>query len=76
VMAPVIGYELHRRERLVPRVLVSGSARKEGWGPTTLNAFAANLAEPARARAAVRLYRTFQLRELPGIWALKGEPKR
>jgi pimeloyl-ACP methyl ester carboxylesterase len=48
-------------------VLVSGSARKEAWDSETLNAFAANLAEPERARAAVQLYRTFQLRELPRI---------
>jgi pimeloyl-ACP methyl ester carboxylesterase len=67
VMAPVLGYELHRRGRLVPRVLISGSARKEVWDPGTLNAFAASLAEPARARAAVQLYRTFQLRELPRV---------
>jgi pimeloyl-ACP methyl ester carboxylesterase len=63
-MAPVVGYELHRRGRFVPRILVSGSTRKEVWDPEALSSFAANLAEPARARAAVQLYRTFQLREI------------
>jgi pimeloyl-ACP methyl ester carboxylesterase len=67
VMAPVVGYELHRRGRFVPRVLVGGSARKEVWDEEAIAAFADNLAEPARARAAVQLYRTFQLRELPSI---------
>lgn len=76
VMAPVLGYELHRRGRFVPRVLVSGSSRKEVWDPETLNAFAANLAEPARARAAVQLYRTFQLRELAGIMRGRYQAQR
>jgi len=64
IMTPVLGYELHRRGRFVPRVLVSGSSRKEVWDPPTVAAFAANLAEPARARAAVQMYRVFQLREI------------
>lgn len=74
VMAPVIGYELHRRGRFVPRVLVSGSSRKEVWDAETIGAFAENLAEPARARAAVQLYRVFQLRELRPI--LRGRYER
>jgi pimeloyl-ACP methyl ester carboxylesterase len=73
-LAPVVGYELHRRGRYVPRVLVSGSSRKEVWSREVLEAFAANLAEPARARAAVQLYRTFQLRELPSI--MRGRYQR
>jgi len=40
VMAPVLGYELRRRGRFVPRVLVSGSTRKEVWDPETVSAFA------------------------------------
>jgi pimeloyl-ACP methyl ester carboxylesterase len=74
VMAPVLGYELHRRGRFVPRVLVSGSSRKEVWDRETIAAFAANLAEPARARAAVQVYRVFQLRELLPI--LRGRYER
>lgn len=63
-MAPLVGYEMHRRGRLVPRVLVAGSSRKDVWDEATLQSFAANLAEPARARAAVQMYRVFQLREV------------
>ena len=76
VMAPVVGYELHRRGGFVPRVLVSGSSRKEVWDEEALAAFADNLAEPARARAAVQLYRVFQLRELPAIMRGRYRDKR
>lgn len=64
IAAPVVGYELHRRRRFIPRVLVSGSTRRDVWDEPTLRAFADNLAEPERARAAVQLYRVFQLREV------------
>jgi hypothetical protein len=30
-MAPLVGYELHRRGRLVPRVLLAGLTQKEVW---------------------------------------------
>jgi pimeloyl-ACP methyl ester carboxylesterase len=63
-MTPGIGYQLHRRGGFVPRVLKSGSTRREVWDEATLRAFADNLAEPDRARAAVQLYRVFQLHEL------------
>ena len=64
IMAPVVGYRLHRRRSFVPRVLVAGSTNRDAWDEETLDAFADNLAEPDRARAAVQLYRVFQLREL------------
>ncbi|HEY1285541.1 MAG TPA: alpha/beta hydrolase [Solirubrobacterales bacterium] len=64
IMTPVVGYQLHRRGGFVPRVLRSGSTLREVWDEATLRAFADNLAEPDRARAAVQLYRVFQLREL------------
>jgi pimeloyl-ACP methyl ester carboxylesterase len=64
IMTPVVGYRLHRRGRFVPRVLRAGSTRKEVWDEPTLRAFADNLAEPARARAGVQMYRVFQLREI------------
>jgi pimeloyl-ACP methyl ester carboxylesterase len=67
VMAPLLGYRLHRHGEFVRKVLVGGSVRKEVWTAETLAAFADNLAEPARARAAVRMYRTFNLREMPAI---------
>ncbi len=63
ILAPGIGYGLHRRGDFVPRVLVGGSEVKEAWGEETLRAFADNLAEPARARAAVQVYRVFNWRE-------------
>jgi pimeloyl-ACP methyl ester carboxylesterase len=64
ILAPLLGYRLHRRGEFVPRVLVSASTRKDAWDERTLRAFADNLAEPDRAHAAVQLYRTFQLREI------------
>jgi pimeloyl-ACP methyl ester carboxylesterase len=64
VMAPLLGYRLHRSGEFVRRVLLSGSTDREAWDETTLRAFADNLAEPARAHAAVQMYRVFQLKEL------------
>jgi pimeloyl-ACP methyl ester carboxylesterase len=63
VLAPGIGYGLHRRGDFVPRVLVGGSEVKDAWDEEALRAFADNLAEPARARAAVQMYRVFNWRE-------------
>jgi pimeloyl-ACP methyl ester carboxylesterase len=63
VLAPGIGYALHRRGDFVQRVLVGGSEVKGAWDEATLRAFADNLAEPARARAAVQIYRVFNWRE-------------
>jgi pimeloyl-ACP methyl ester carboxylesterase len=63
VLAPGIGYALHRRGDFVKRVLVGGSERKDVWDEEVLSAFADNLAEPARARAAVQMYRVFNWRE-------------
>jgi len=74
VMAPLIGYRLHRGGRFVPRVLMAGSTVREAWDESTIRAFADNLAEPARARAAVQLYRVFQLREV--IPVLRGRYAR
>jgi len=64
VLAPGIGYRLHRRGDFVRRVLVGGSEIKTAWDESALDAFADNLAEPARARAAVRMYRVFNWREV------------
>jgi pimeloyl-ACP methyl ester carboxylesterase len=63
ILSPGLGYRLHRGGRFVPKVLVGGSIRREAWDEETLRAFADNLAEPARARAAVQMYRVFNLRE-------------
>lgn len=63
ILAPGLGYHLHRRGDFVRRVLVGGSTVKEIWTEDALSAYADNLTEPARARAAVQMYRTFNLRE-------------
>ena len=63
-MTPLVGYQLHRRGGMVRRLLVAGSTQKDVWDEETLRIFADNLAEPARAHAAVQMYRVFQLREI------------
>jgi pimeloyl-ACP methyl ester carboxylesterase len=63
ILSPQIGYRLHRSGSFVPKVLVGGSTVRDAWDEQTLRAFADNLAEPGRARAAVQLYRVFNLRE-------------
>jgi pimeloyl-ACP methyl ester carboxylesterase len=63
VLAPGIGYRLHRRGEFVRRILVGGSEIKSAWDEEALALFADNLAEPARARAAVQMYRVFNWRE-------------
>jgi pimeloyl-ACP methyl ester carboxylesterase len=63
VAAPWIGYAAHRRGDFVRRVLNVGIEDRSAWDEETLAAFADNLAEPARARAAVQMYRTFVWRE-------------
>jgi pimeloyl-ACP methyl ester carboxylesterase len=67
ILAPGLGYRLHRRGDFVAKVLVGGSVRREAWSPAEVRAFADNLMQPARARAAVQLYRVFNLRELGPI---------
>lgn len=63
VASPGLGYRLHRSGRFVPKVLVGGSTKRDAWDQETLRSFADNLSEPARARAAVQMYRVFNLRE-------------
>lgn len=67
VLSPVLGYRLHRGGTFVPKGLVGASVERSVWDPETLRAFGDNLAEPARAMACVRMYRTFNLREVPEI---------
>jgi pimeloyl-ACP methyl ester carboxylesterase len=67
ILAPGIGYRLHRGGRFVPKVLVGGSVQKEVWDEATLHAFSDTFTEPARARAGVQMYRVFNLREAPAI---------
>jgi pimeloyl-ACP methyl ester carboxylesterase len=67
ILSPGIGYGLHHSGRFVPKALVGASVRKDAWDPQTLQAFGDRFVEPARARAAVQMYRTFNLRETPEI---------
>jgi pimeloyl-ACP methyl ester carboxylesterase len=63
ILTPGLGYRLHRGGRFVPRVLVGASTNRDAWDEETLRSFADNLAEPDRARAAVQMYRVFNLKE-------------
>jgi len=65
ILSPGVGYRLHRSGKFVPKVLVGGSVRKEVWDRETIHAFSDTFTEPARARAAVQMYRVFNLREAP-----------
>jgi pimeloyl-ACP methyl ester carboxylesterase len=67
ISSPGVGYQLHRSGKFVPKVLVGGSVRREPWDDATIHAFSDTFTEPARARAAVQMYRTFNLREAPAI---------
>jgi pimeloyl-ACP methyl ester carboxylesterase len=63
ILSPEIGYRLHRGGGFVPKVLVGGSVRREAWDEEVLRCFGERFTEPARARAAVEMYRVFNLRE-------------
>jgi pimeloyl-ACP methyl ester carboxylesterase len=69
IASPGLGYKLHTSGVLVPKVLVGGSVQRRAWDQATIAAFADTYREPARARAAVQMYRTFNLRETPQIMA-------
>ena len=64
IAAPGLGYALHRRGAFVRLALRRGTADPATFDDRTAAAFADNLAQPARARACVRMYRTFLSREL------------
>jgi pimeloyl-ACP methyl ester carboxylesterase len=63
ILSPGVGYRLHRSGAFIPKVLVGGSVRHEAWEQEALDSFSASFTEPARARAAVQMYRVFNLRE-------------
>jgi pimeloyl-ACP methyl ester carboxylesterase len=67
VLSPGLGYRLHRSGKFVPKVLVGATTDRSCWDQATLRSFGDNLAEPARAMACVRMYRTFNLREVGPI---------
>jgi pimeloyl-ACP methyl ester carboxylesterase len=63
IAAPAVGERLVGSERFARAML---TARPGAFTDDDLRAFAGVLAEPARARASVQLYRTFVLREMAG----------
>jgi len=67
IMAPGLGYLAHRRGKFVRRILRQWVVNRSVLDEQTLAIFADNLAEPARARAGVQMYRTFNLREVPQL---------
>jgi pimeloyl-ACP methyl ester carboxylesterase len=67
IAAPFLGYRLHRQGTFVRQMLRGASEVRGAFDDATLATFADNLAEPARARAGVEMYRTFLLHEQPGI---------
>ncbi|MBA3865739.1 MAG: alpha/beta hydrolase [Solirubrobacterales bacterium] len=66
ILTPGLGYQLHRHG-FVAKVLVGASTRTEVWDEETLEIFSQKFTEPERARAAVQMYRTFNLREASAI---------
>jgi len=67
ILTPGIGYRLHRSGKFVPKVLAGGSVRREAWDDATLHVFSDTFMEPERAKAAVLMYRVFNLREVGPI---------
>lgn len=76
ILAPGIGYLAHRRKRFVRMALRAGGADPRFWDERTLSVFADNLAEPSRARAAVQMYRVFNLREIVPVLRGRYSDKR
>jgi len=64
IAMPLLGYELHRRGSIIPKAFFAAATQRDVWDAETLRIFTEKLSEPDRARAAVQMYRTFQLREL------------
>jgi pimeloyl-ACP methyl ester carboxylesterase len=62
--APLLGRRLVARADFIERTIMAGAVNRRAWTADDLRAFATVLAEPARARASVRLYRTFLTREV------------
>jgi pimeloyl-ACP methyl ester carboxylesterase len=76
ILSPLLGYQLHRSGNFVPKVLVGSSSQREPWDEATIHAFSDTYAEPARARAAVQLYRVFNTREVgPIVGGRYGEAR-
>jgi pimeloyl-ACP methyl ester carboxylesterase len=64
IASPVLGRRLVARADFIERTIMAGAVNRQAWTPADLRAFTTVLAQPARARASVRLYRTFLTREV------------
>jgi pimeloyl-ACP methyl ester carboxylesterase len=64
LIAPGLGYFGHRTGWFTRLILERGVVNRRVWDDETVAAFTRNLAEPDRARAGVKLYRTFNAREV------------
>lgn len=67
ISAPGIGYTAHRRGHFVRFIIRHWATDPSAWDEPTIAAFADSFTEPAHARAAVQVYRTFALHEAPRI---------
>ena len=76
VMAPGLGYLGQRSGWFTRLVLRLGVVDKSVWDDETLAVFTRNLAEPARARAGVSLYRTFNFYEFLPVGLGRYERER
>lgn len=63
--SPALGRRINASPRIVGRVVGAISAQSDCVLPTYQEHFAPRLRDPARAKAAAQLYRTFQLYEYP-----------
>jgi len=64
---PLVGETLLRRSPAVGRVLRGDNIHRDAFADEDIEAFAAVLREPRRARASSLIYRDFLLREAPAI---------
>ena len=64
IASPLLGRRLVADPRFIERTIMSGVVRRDAFTADDLRAFTGVLAEPARTRASVRLYRTFLVREV------------
>ena len=67
VLASPLGARVAASEQLMARAMRGDNVQPDAFSDADLAQFTAALAEPARARASVQIYRSFLLRELPGL---------
>jgi pimeloyl-ACP methyl ester carboxylesterase len=76
ILLPGVGYLLHRSGGFVPKILVGGSSVEGAWDDEAIAAFSDTFTAPDHARAAVQVYRVFNLREFGPIAAGRYEAER